>query len=263
MPGPFPGMDPYLEAPALWPGLHNGLIFLITETLNALLPPGFKARMNERCYIMQPERIIYPDVAVIERPTTSVSQHTGSSVAVMEDPPILFIVDTIEVREVYIEILASEAPYQVVTVIELLSHSNKSPGRTGRDLYLTKQQEVLESTSNLLEIDLLRTGTPTLAPYRYDRPPAKAGDYLIALHRGANPGHFILWPFRVQQRLPIFHVPLTADLPNIVVDFQPLFDRCYDSLYSGDIDYAQAPYFPLESNDDAWADVLLREKGFR
>ena len=26
MPSPFPGMDPYLEHPALWPSVHQGLI---------------------------------------------------------------------------------------------------------------------------------------------------------------------------------------------------------------------------------------------
>ena len=68
MPGPFPGMDPYLEHPALWPGTHQGLITYIHEALNALLPPGFAASMNERIYVVQPGRSIYPDVAVLEHP---------------------------------------------------------------------------------------------------------------------------------------------------------------------------------------------------
>jgi hypothetical protein len=39
MPGPFPGMDPYLEAPILWPGAHDALIFGVRRALNAVLPP--------------------------------------------------------------------------------------------------------------------------------------------------------------------------------------------------------------------------------
>jgi len=27
MPSPFPGMDPYLEHPDLWPGFHASLLF--------------------------------------------------------------------------------------------------------------------------------------------------------------------------------------------------------------------------------------------
>ena len=30
---PFPGMDPYLEHPALWPGLHNRLIVTMANQL--------------------------------------------------------------------------------------------------------------------------------------------------------------------------------------------------------------------------------------
>ena len=38
MPSPFPGMDPYLEHPALWPGVHQGLITFMWSALNAMLP---------------------------------------------------------------------------------------------------------------------------------------------------------------------------------------------------------------------------------
>jgi len=33
MPSPFPGMDPYLEAPDLWPDVHARLIAQIAEQL--------------------------------------------------------------------------------------------------------------------------------------------------------------------------------------------------------------------------------------
>ena len=66
MAGPFPGMDPYLEDPVLWPGVHQGLITGIRNTLNQLLPPGYIADMGERIYVMQPDRSIYPDVAIFE-----------------------------------------------------------------------------------------------------------------------------------------------------------------------------------------------------
>jgi hypothetical protein len=31
MPSPFPGMDPYLENPEFWPGVHNRLIVAIID----------------------------------------------------------------------------------------------------------------------------------------------------------------------------------------------------------------------------------------
>ncbi|MEQ8961940.1 MAG: DUF4058 family protein, partial [Coleofasciculus sp. C2-GNP5-27] len=34
MPSPFPGMNPYLENPELWPEVHHWLITAIAESLN-------------------------------------------------------------------------------------------------------------------------------------------------------------------------------------------------------------------------------------
>src|SRR5438270_5183314 len=67
MPSPFPGMDPYLEDPAVWPGVHLGLINATEEALNAALPPNYVADIGERVYVVRPDRDVYPDVAVVER----------------------------------------------------------------------------------------------------------------------------------------------------------------------------------------------------
>ena len=48
MPSPFPGMDPYLEDPLLFPGLHQGLITFIRGQLNASLPRHYVADIGER-----------------------------------------------------------------------------------------------------------------------------------------------------------------------------------------------------------------------
>ncbi len=39
MPSPFPGMDPYLEHPELWPALHHLLISEIFRFLSPQLRP--------------------------------------------------------------------------------------------------------------------------------------------------------------------------------------------------------------------------------
>ena len=41
MRSPFPGMDPYLEAPTRWPGVHHHLLSAIAETLGDALAPAF------------------------------------------------------------------------------------------------------------------------------------------------------------------------------------------------------------------------------
>ena len=40
MPSPFPGMDPWLESPLLWPGVHARLIPLFAEQLAPQVIPA-------------------------------------------------------------------------------------------------------------------------------------------------------------------------------------------------------------------------------
>ena len=50
MPSPFPGMDPYLETPDLWPDVHHELISQIRQALNPTLRPRYVARVELRVY---------------------------------------------------------------------------------------------------------------------------------------------------------------------------------------------------------------------
>src|SRR5438067_1357388 len=61
---PFPGMDPYLEHPALWPGVHNGLIAALLAQLQPLLMPRYVAAIEQRVYIEGTRRQRIPDLHV-------------------------------------------------------------------------------------------------------------------------------------------------------------------------------------------------------
>ena len=63
-----------------------------------------------------------------------------------------------EVRETYLEVRETSTDY-VVTVLEILSPTNKRPGR-GRRIYEDKRLDVLATRTHLVEIDLLRVGKP-------------------------------------------------------------------------------------------------------
>jgi hypothetical protein len=136
-------MDPYLEHPALFPSVHQGMIGAARAALNAALPPSYVADIGERLYVVQPERDIYPDVFVVEQPRTAVapaSAEGGTAVAVASDPPWIVTFPQVEMREVFIQILSVADQSQVVAVIEVLSSSNKATSSVGRRLYLTKQK---------------------------------------------------------------------------------------------------------------------------
>jgi hypothetical protein len=265
MPGPFPGMDPYLEHPARWPDLHQSLITYMREVLNERLPRRFRARTGERLYVIASSRSIYPDVAVLERRSTSRigEPHAQGSTAVA-DPPIVLTLEPTEHREPFLEIVPVSDESRLVTVIEVLSPVNKAPGSEGRRLYQTKQQELLASSTSLIEIDLLRTGEHTIAPPRAELLHWGPWDYLASLHRGGAGPTYEFWPNRLRQPLPAVLVPLDGDHQDVVLPLQAIFHRCYETgRYQDQIDYQQDPPVPLAGEDMQWADALLRERGLR
>jgi hypothetical protein len=169
-----------------------------------------------------------------------------------------------EVREVFVEIFTVPDENRVIAVIEVLSPANKAAGSEGRRLYLAKQQQVLESQTHLVEIDFLRQGEHTVAVPLDWLLEQGYWDYLVSLHRGGQGGRFEAWPVPLRQRLPRVHIPLADDDPDVVVDLQAVFDRCYDEgPYARRVDYRREPSVPLTRADAEWADQLLRERGLR
>jgi hypothetical protein len=52
MPSPFPGMDPFLEDPGLWPDVHHELISVARELLGGSIRPKYHVRIEERVYVL-------------------------------------------------------------------------------------------------------------------------------------------------------------------------------------------------------------------
>jgi hypothetical protein len=68
----------------------------------------------------------------------------------------------------------------------------------------------------------------------------------------------------VRQKLPKISIPLTNGDPDVVVDLQKVFDRCYAAgAYTRQVDYHREPHFALNREDAQWAEALLIKKGFR
>ncbi len=209
MPGPFPGMDPYLEAPVLWPDLHHSFITFARSAIRAALPPGYIARVEERVIILPSERGIVPDVFVRRRPPPQSSSVTGNvAIADAQNAPRLIRVPPVETRrQGYIEIVDAVDRERVITTIEVLSPTNKMAGNSSRASYARKQEATLHSETHLLEIDLLRTGEPTVAaPLAALNAEGVAWNYLACLHR-ANQNQdddqtFEVWFNRLRQPLP-------------------------------------------------------------
>ncbi|HEX9926523.1 MAG TPA: DUF4058 family protein [Anaerolineae bacterium] len=58
MPTPFPGMDPYLERPDLWPDVPNSLITALRNDLAPKLRPDYYLAIEERLYLAEAEPVM-------------------------------------------------------------------------------------------------------------------------------------------------------------------------------------------------------------
>jgi hypothetical protein len=147
-----------------------------------------------------------------------------------------------------------------VTSIELLSLSNKTPGEHGRDLYLRKQQEMLQSKVHLVEIDLLRGGQHTTA-VPADRLARATGpfDYHVCIRHFDNLEDFFVYPIQLPEPLPEISIPLLPGDGAVPLNLQAVFQRAYDAgPYRREVDYqADTPAPPLSPERAAWLKRLL------
>jgi hypothetical protein len=258
-------MDPYLEHPDVFPGLHDRLIAYLSEALQPLLPIPYYADMGRRAWIELSERYIDPDVNVLRSRAGGTAEApepggiaTASRTAAQ---PLVIHVPHDERREPLVEIYTGRGKdRRLVTTIEVLSPSNKTPGERGRDLYLKKQDEILQSKVHLVEIDLLRGGEHTTAVPR-DRLVAKAGsfDYHVCVHQFDNLEDYFVYPIQLPDALPTVNIPLLPGDGQVPVDLQAVFTRSYDTgPYTREIEYRQdRPTPPLEPQRAHWAMQVL------
>jgi hypothetical protein len=269
-------MDPYLEAPDIWPDFHDAFASELRGILNDTLPAPYYARLEMRPEIgiveqnVTPRRIV-PDVAVVRHPGPALASGT----AVLDEPrttiaPYLEVQTSSEtIRHAYVEIRDPAQGHRLVTLVEIVSPSNKQAG-SDRDAYLRQQREVMESDASLIEVDLLRGGRRLLALPELERmlanhtPPP---DYVVLLsrawQRGGGSETVTLFPIALTDRLPCIPVPLRQDQPEVPLDLQYAFRRAYDSgpYRRGAVNYALAPRPALPPELLAWAQACLHAAG--
>ncbi len=172
MPSPFPGMDPYLESPHIWPDLHDRLASEISTELNQTLPSPHYARLEMRPELgiiegASSRQRIVPDITVVRHDRLPPAPGTA---AVLDRPrrdistSLEVIVHAEPIRHHFVEIRDSIQGHKLITLIEILSPSNKRPG-PDRAAYQRKQREVLDSDACLVELDLLRAGERILPDF--------------------------------------------------------------------------------------------------
>lgn len=263
MPSPFPGMDPYLENASLWPDVHHELISEIRASLNPQVRPRYSVAVETRVYISDDDdagrRVMVPDVRI----TTAPKRKNGSRRPARAAAGIIAAPETIrllneEIEEAYIEI-RDPALGTLVTIIEVLSPTNKVAGSAGRTSFLAKRRDVMNSAINWVEIDLLRGGKPASLNTELAR-----CDYRVIVSRPGHREDVGYWQLNVRDKLPVVGIPLRGKDADVPLDLGAVLGSAYDRAgWDLRIDYTKAPDPPLSPDDAKWANKWLREKGLR
>lgn len=252
MSSPFPGMNPYLEQPGVWHDFHQAYITAIRNALTPQIRPEYFARIDDHVYIHE---LSGEERAFLGRPDVSIMHSGGLATAIASRSitapafgKIRPSVDTI--HEPFIEIRDRETS-EVITVIELLSPTNKTPG-SDREQYLGKRKAILSSNTHSVEIDLLRGGQ------RMPVEDLPLCDYVVMVSRSYERPRVELWPVSLRDPLPVIPVPLRLGRADVTLDLGPLLHDQFDAAGYEDYVYRTNPQPPLAVAEAAWAEEFLR-----
>jgi hypothetical protein len=232
MGSPFPGMDPWLEA--YWRGFHARLIIYIADQLQGQLPEPLVARPEEDVLVDAedaPPASLRPDVGVVEvwggtASSQGQSQSPTAPAAVAE--PVVVRVPEPEVHR-RIEIIDPTSGEKVITAIEVLSPSNKLPGRA-REAYKSKQRDFLAAGVNVVEIDLVREGAWVFSADQALLPTRKRMPYMVCVFRATRPSERAFYLLPLRERLPRIALPLRPQDRDVVLDLQQVVDETYERV---------------------------------
>jgi len=255
MPSPFPGMDPYLEM-LEWQDFHLSLMASIRRQITPLIQPKYLARLERRVYLesqFDEQRDFYPDIKIVPRESRENGGARRHAMVATLEPRVYTLPQPEEHRETYLVIKDLERRH-VITVIELLSPTNKTPGSDGSRIYNEKREELLSGTAHLMEIDLLRRGRRPAT----QTPIPDATDYCVFLHRAPHQGTVDVYEWAIRDELPTVPLPLADGDPDIPLNLQLAFSEVYDDArYDLELPYDRSLTPAPRRKDAAWLKTTL------
>lgn len=266
MPSPFPGMNPFLEHPQMWSEVHHWLISMITENLVPQVRPKYRVKIDERIYQINPDNgdksilVGIPDVTIKTKKISNYNtpEIKSSNVAVLEPKteakPIAVTLPFLEeIKQNYLEIINLEKGH-VVTAIEILSPVNKRKGE-GRKKYLKKREQILNSLTHFIEIDLLRDGEkmPLLdLDINFD--------YQVLISHSKQRPQANLYGINLPQILPTIPIPLDEEDDNVYINLQAVLNLVYERAgYDYSIDYSREIVPALDEKYLNWCQEILNQ----
>ena len=235
MPSPFPGMDPFIESQK-WEDFHASFVGILREMLVPRVRPQYMVDVERYVYVTREEeseevvRIIAPDAFIADTGHGWRESAATASTATLQ--PVKHRMRLPRRRQAYL-VIRTGRNQTVVTVIELLSPWNKTP-EAGVAEYLAKRANVLQSTANLVELDLLRGGErlPTVDALQ-------DGDFYAFISRPRLRPELDVYAWTLRDPLPTLPIPLAQGDPDVPLDLQAAFTTTYDRAgYDYSLDYS-------------------------
>jgi hypothetical protein len=241
-------MNPYLEQASVWTDFQNAFIAAAREELAAQVDPAYFVAIDEHVYIHEwPVSPGRADAAVIQsRDSRTRSSAGGLAVAAATTSQALVSYPTVEEERVTFLEIRDRASRRIVTVVELLSPSNKYSA-PDREQYLMKRQALLWRDVNFVEIDLLRGGP------RMPNRNVPDSDYSVLVSRPASRPFADYWAVNLRKPLPAVPVPLRPDDADAALGLQAVLHRVYDAARYGSRIYEGQPEPSLSPADAEWA----------
>ena len=252
MPSPFPGMNPYIEQDVFWQDFHLEFLPAMRGRLVAQVRPKYIVMLDEHIYVQEhppaPRRLVgRADVSLAVPPRPRDEEAAG--VGILE-APVQVQIPVQEVRRVPFLEVRDRLGRDLITVVELLSPTNKRGG-ADREQYVAKRERLVQSAAHFVEIDLLRGGRPM--PLE-NRPRC---DYSVLVSRAEARPWAGFWPIPLRRRLPIIPIPLLPGDPDAQIDLQEILDHVYEATGYEDFIYAGRPDPRLSSKNAAWARTFV------
>lgn len=255
---PFPGLDPYTESRHWWPGLHTQLIGkLSTDLLPPLLAPAYYVDAERSLQVAKAWTV--PDVPVVQAIPAPAEPPSGRGLPVAEATVVVTERQTLEDEEeqesaIYVREARTE---RLVTVVEILSYSNKTTGNEKHARYLLKRQALLGEGVHLVEFDLLRWGQRIL-------PGLPAQPYHILVSRADDRPHSRVWSFGLDQPIPTVPLPLIGPDEYVPIPLQTAFEAIYQARnFRARLDYTRDPEGPLTEDQLAYIQARLGTEKLR
>jgi Protein of unknown function (DUF4058) len=227
VPSVFPGMDPYLEDAKRWPTFHQQFISALSDALQPALSDKYRLRLGNRHYDI--EQVLF----------TSILKE--------------------QMQEPFLEIRQKSSSDKLVTLIELISPTNRTHPE-GKRRYELRRAEARMEGAHFVELDLVLQGQTCLEA---ELTSLNESQYVCCVTRAARPIKHELYGTLLTKRLPRIRLPMQADERDLVLDVQALVNRVYDRCFDRQIDYNVDPHVPLSDADRHWMDQLLRNENLR